>query len=254
MEPTKTMRSRGRTAPGRPKVITMTVRTKLAWRRQQGAALLVIMLVIMMAATAVLVTRLDSTELRSQRLDTTGSALAVARQALIDYATVQPDMSFGSPATLPCPDIDDSLGLDEGTAHTVACGPQGTSVIGRFPWRTLGIEPPRDGSAACLWYIVSGSWKDASTATAAMINPDSNGQLQLWSIEAGTIIEGARPEDRPVAMLLAPMDSVAGQTRAAAINRQCSGDFLAADFLDTDGLSGISNAVYVNLKCMAAIG
>ncbi len=30
-------------------------------------------------------------------------------------------------------------------------------MIGRLPWRTLGLEPLRDGNGECLWYAVSGS-------------------------------------------------------------------------------------------------
>lgn len=212
--------------------------------RQRGAALLIMMLVVLVAATAVLVTRLNMNDARARQLTDAQSVLATAREALIDYAAMRPDLSPGEAVKLPCPDIDDSGGLLEGDAHTASCGAVGETVMGRLPWRTLGIAPLKDSGGACLWYVVSGSHKDAGGASAALINPDSNGQLQLYGIEATTVIAGTQPPDRPVAMVIAPMKGVNGQSRAApsGTGRQCSTSFSAADFLDTDTLSGISNA------------
>jgi hypothetical protein len=204
--------------------------------------MLLIMLSLMIAGTALFVAGLSTTNLRAQQLVSTQQSLALAREALLAYATVRPDRAAGNPAALPCPDIDDAGGLVEGVAHTNSCGLQGETVIGRVPWRTLGIDAPRDGSGACLWYVVSGSWKEAGANSAALINPDSNGQLQLWGVESSAVIEGLIPDERPVAMILAPMAAVPGQLRAAAVNRQCSGDFSATNFLDTDTGSGLSNA------------
>lgn len=211
-------------------------------QRQRGAALLLIMLAVLVAGTAVLVSKLTSSNLNSLKLGKTQDSLAMSRQALLDYAAVQPDLALGQAASLPCPDINDALGLAEGVAHTANCGATGTTVMGRFPWRTLGVEPPKDGSATCLWYVVSGGWKDAGPTTAAMINSDSNGQLQLWGVEAANVIEGNQPDERPVAMLIAPMMPLQGQQRSADASRQCSDSFAAGNFLDTDSGSGIANS------------
>ncbi len=218
-------------------------------RRQRGAALLLMMLVVMIAATAVLVTRLNQNDLRVQQLHDAQDALAMARNAVLDYAAVNPDLAAGFTARLPCPDIDDSGGLLEGEAHTNTCGGSGETVMGRLPWKTLGIAPPKDSANACLWYVVSGSYKDAGSSTAAMINMDTNGQLQLHGIEAGTVIAGAQPEERPVAMIIAPMPALNGQSRAAAsgAGRVCSNSVNAAEFLDIDTVSGISNRLLSGL-------
>jgi len=211
--------------------------------RQRGAALLLIMLVILVAATATVVSKLSADELNARRLAATASQLAAARSALLAHAAVRPDMVDGSPVLLPCPDLDDSGGLDEGTAHEGSCGIRGETVLGRVPWRTLGIEPPRDSSAACLWYVVSGSWKEAGTETAAMVNPDSNGQLQVWGVESAAVAVGGTAATRPVAAVLAPGEPLPGQMRPAPGNRQCSASFNAANFLDSDIDTGINNAV-----------
>ena len=144
---------------------------------------------------------------------------------------------------LPCPDIDGSGGLTEGTAHTDNCGATGQTVIGRLPWRTLGTDAFADGSGSCLWYVVSGSYKDAGNTTAAMINPDSNGQLQLHGIDTGALIAGARADERPIAMIIAPMEPIAPQSRLAPpAGARCSSSFAADAFLDMDSSSGTSNA------------
>jgi type II secretory pathway pseudopilin PulG len=210
--------------------------------RQGGAALLLMMLVVMIAAMAVLLTRLNQNEQRARQQSDAQDALAMARKALLDYAIVSPDFSSGYAARLPCPDTDNSGGLLEGVAHSGACGAIGTSVMGRLPWRTLGIAPAMDSADSCLWYVVSGSYKDAVGTAAAMLNADTNGQLQLYGIEAGAIVLGQQAEDRAVAMIVAPMPALAGQSREAPVaGNVCSNSTAAADFLDIDALSGISN-------------
>ena len=214
-------------------------------RQQQGAALLIMMLVVLVAATAVLVTKLNSNEARARNLMDSQDVLARARQALLDYAAVHPDFVPGETVKLPCPDRDATGGLLEGESHTAFCGAAGETVMGRFPWRTLGVTPFKDSGESCLWYVVSGSYKDAGSASAAMINSDTNGQLQLYGIESGTVIDGLQPADRPVAMVIAPMAGVGGQSRAApgGPDAQCSASFNTGDFLESDSLSGISNAL-----------
>ena len=212
--------------------------------RQRGAALLIMMLLVLVAASATLVTRLNSNAGRAQQLSETQEVLAMARRALMDYAAVYPDLTPGAAALLPCPDRDNSGGYLEGAAHADACGSRGETVMGRLPWRSLGIRPLKDSGGACLWYVVSGDYKDAGSSTAEMLNPDANGHLQLHGIEAASVIAGAQADDRPVAMIIAPMHGINGQSRAApsVTGGQCSTSFNAADFLEADTLSGISNA------------
>ena len=210
--------------------------------RQRGAALLLILLVILVAASASLVTQLGDRRGKIERLNTSRAALADAKQLLLDFAATYPDRYGGQPLQLPCPDIDPSAPFEAGESHTASCGARSVNVIGRFPWRTLGAPVPRDASGSCLWYAVSGSYKSAGTATAEMINPDSNGQLRLYSADDGALLEGAVPEERPVAILLAPMHALPGQARSGTgvPGQICSDDFGAADFLDS--ASGVSNA------------
>jgi len=214
-------------------------------QQQSGAALLLMLLVIVTAASAVLVTKLQAGMVRNQRIADTHHSLALARQALLDYATSYADFFPGEALRLPCPDIDTTGPWLEGEAHSTACGAPGVTVIGKFPWRTLGSMPYRDSSSTCLWYVVSGSYKDAAAATLPMINPDTNGQLQVYSVDSGLIISGSAPQERPVAVLFAPMEPLSGQSRSgvAVAGQSCSNNYNASDFLDADGTLGISNAL-----------
>lgn len=211
--------------------------------RQSGAALLLMMLVVIVGAATILVTKLGLNLLRASESAKTQIALATARDALLDFAISFPDTMPGEPLQLPCPDIDETGSTLDGESHAVNCGGPGETVIGRLPWRTLGIPAQRDGAGECLWYAVSGEYKSAATIST-MINPDSNGQLQLVQSESTQVIEGGTADDRPVAIIFAPRKAMQGQTRQAVSQpgQQCSDDFLASAFLDADAGTGIANS------------
>lgn len=221
---------------------TRTRQYQRPWHRQRGAALLLLMLAVIVSMTTVLVVALDRDSIESRRQVDARAVLAQAREALLDYALVHPYRVSGDPFSLPCPDLNGAGGYAEGEAHTANCGANGQTMIGRLPWRTLGLPALKDAGAECLWYVVSGSWKQAGAATAPMINPDSNGQLQLVSVDNGSVIAGGTAADRPIAMVIAPMRPVDGQTRpSAATGTQCSPGFAANRFMEADGASGTNN-------------
>lgn len=218
--------------------------TNKSRKRQRGAALLLIMLGIIAATAAVLLLNVNRDELRTRQLKTSQSMLATARAALLDYALLNPDLNPTQPHSLPCPDIDASGAFEEGEAHASACGAAGISVIGRLPWRTLGLPALKDASSACLWYVVSGSWKNAGADTAELVNADSNGLLQLYDIETSSVSEGSTADDRPLAMIIAPMQPLSTQNRPGATGGNgCVPGANPANYLDSDSGSGISNAV-----------
>lgn len=210
---------------------------------QRGAALLLMMLMVIVATAVFLVANLNRDDLRARRSLDTAQAMAEAKKALLDYAVMHARVNPGRPVSLPCPDIDNSGSFLAGESHTTACGAPGENILGRLPWRTLGIAPVKDAAAACLWYVVSGSFKDAGAATAAMINADTNGQLQLYDIDTGNIIAGLMPAERPVAMIIAGLQPLAGQVRPGNTGQlQCATSADASQYLETDIASGISNA------------
>lgn len=212
-------------------------------QRQRGAALLLMMLAVLVAATAMLVSSLNSNAFQARRASATQDVLSRARNAVIDYASVFSELNPGMPLQLPCPDLDDTGSTIEGEAHTGNCGGRYQTVIGRLPWRTLGIDALRDSSYSCLWYVVSGSHKGAAANTAELINPDTHGQLLLYDLQTGAVVDGQSPELRPVALIFAPLEPLSGQSRTTLPggNTQCKPGFVASDFLESDAGTGVSN-------------
>lgn len=220
-----------------------SARRQTGARQQRGAALLLLLLVVLLAGTSVVVSRAGDLSARQNRIATTHTTLASAKRALLSFALTYQDRFPGQPLQLPCPDLDSSGGWLDGESHSTACGATGTTVIGRFPWRTVGGDLPRDSSAACLWYVVSGTYKSAGGATSSLINPDSNGQIQVIAAATGLLALGDQPEDRAVAALVAPLEPLSGQNRGGAGSATgCSTDFNNADFLDSVAALGVSNA------------
>ena len=196
----------------------------------------------MVASAATLVSKTGETRARLLRERASQEALADAKAALVEFAVTFPDRFPGQPYQLPCPDLDASGGWLDGEAHDIACGAAGVSVLGRFPWRTLGTATLEDASGTCLWYAVSGTYKSAGSATAAMINPDANGQFRLFDAQTGGLVGGGLPDDRPVALLFAPGAPLEGQTRGGSAATGCSANFNAAAHLDGASALGVSNA------------
>jgi hypothetical protein len=132
-------------------------------------------------------------------------ALARAKAALIGFAATyadDPDHKGQPQGYLPCPDVD-----GDGSAET--CSSRGKTVLGRFPWRTLGLPPLRDGSGECLWYVVSGTYKDnpkgiLTSDTDGQLTSDTDGQLVVESLETTTFPGTSSP-------VFGPPTPIAGQ-------------------------------------------
>jgi len=159
----------------------------------------------------------DASAVLKTRDEVTLRALRLAKEALIGYAASYPEQHLkGSPARfawvpghLPCPDSFGTLGFDGDEDPN--CGAKGVTVIGRFPWRTLGLPPQQDGSGNDLWYAVSGSFK--ANPKMDILNWDSLGQFEVLHAD-GAILLGNTPESRPVAIVFAPGAALSGQIRA----------------------------------------
>lgn len=216
---------------------------------QRGAALLIMLLILVLGVSALFTRSLLSQRADARRASTSTQLLAEAKEALLGYAATRDATHPGQLGFLPCPDIDNLGGLPEGEAHEALCGLPGRNVLGRLPWRTLGIEPGRSQGADCLWYAVSGSWKAAGIASPTMLNEDSNGQFRIRAADGTTVIAGAVPAERPVALLIAPGPPLPGQVRATlpAGVGQCGGNFLPGNYLDDDTAAGIDNGTLASL-------
>lgn len=229
---------------------------------QRGAALLIFMILMVTAALTYVVTSLTPEMIEARRAQKTQQALAQAREALIGYAlqyrerqaAQDPDASGDDDAAmygfLPMPDV----GTDRlhPTQQNPACNAEGCAmdfvngafpaqnetVVGRLPWRTLGIPPLRDGDGECLWYAVSAGHKSLGINPATKMNWDTPGQLDEIVVAAGALsAKGLQNHDRPVAMIFSPGAVLAGRSVTAASVTECGGNYVAAEYLEGMGLS-----------------
>lgn len=207
--------------------------------KQSGAILIIMMLVLVLFVAAVFLTGVDKASQRSKKQDKTSRALAEAKELLISFALLSDKQTPAAPSAgyLPCPDTD-----GDGVSN-MPCGAVGDSVEGWLPWQTLGSKVLRDGDAVCLRYAVSGNYK--ITPPSALIKaPPTVGHFVIHN-STNSVIVGTTPASYALAVVFAPSQLVAGQTRplgdtlcgnsvaAAAVNQ-------ATNYLDQ--LSNVDNA------------
>jgi hypothetical protein len=212
--------------------------------RQQGAALLIMLLLLVLGGVALFSRNINGQLASASRTKANAAALAEAKEALLGYIVTYDAAHPGKFGFLPCPDINATGSTAEGEAHETNCGARYRSMLGRFPWRTIGIDPGRSKGGECLWYAVSGAWKAAGANEPQLLNPDSSGQFRVLAADGSTLIAGTTASERPVAVIIAPGPPIAGQTRATAASgvAQCGGNFTAAGYLDNHAASGINNS------------
>lgn len=112
--------------------------------------------------------------------------LLQAKEALLAYVALGSDPAnmLVQRTRLPCPDRDGD-GIADMTPDIGNCGLARQTALGLLPWKSLGLPPLRDADGECLWYAVSGDFKDASDPTATTaVNADTDGMITV-STEAG---------------------------------------------------------------------
>lgn len=193
--------------------------------RQRGAALLVTLVIVVMGIAAALVGSLSTTALKNARQETTAAALAQAKEALIGYAITYGDTYSGEVhGYLPCPD---TSGSPEGSAAP-PCGSKNVSRIGRLPWKTLGLPALRDGDGECLWYAVSGTYKN--NPKTDLMNWDTRGLFEALDASGTPVAQDV------VAVIFAPGPVLGSQNRApGGAAPICGGNYTATNYLDNDG-------------------
>ena len=228
---------------------------------QRGAALLILLAIIIPVIIYAVVAGLNRSagELARARDQKTYAALAQAKAALIAYAVTYKETHddpasniYYVPGYLPCPDLGVPLFGEyyEGAA-TGSCDNFLVSSVGRLPWKTLGLDALRDDSGECLWYAVSGTYKNNpngvtsnNTASNNMMNWDTNGQFKVMDANGTSFLAGSTEDSLAVAVIFAPGKGLTGQDRtSAAGTANCGGNYNAAAYLDT--AIGINNSTLV---------
>ena len=212
--------------------------------RQKGYALLLLMLILGLSFAALLGGLPDQSPSSGRRSGASDQALLQARDALIGYAATYGDSHSGEVfGYLPLPDmgghVDNSSGNKEGSAAVSFAGnDKDRAILGRLPWRALGLPPLRDEYGECLWYAVAGSFK--YNPKTDYMNWDTQGNLDLYTADGGRSQTGSDPLQRPVAIIFSPGPPLPGQNRADSTEtdddvRLCHGNYDARNFLDPYG-------------------
>ncbi|MBX3648078.1 MAG: hypothetical protein KF766_10490 [Rhodocyclaceae bacterium] len=233
--------------------------------KQRGAALLIFFLLLVMAGLGYLVSGLSPESVEVRRAQQNQEALLQAREALIGYALQyreqqlaqgQPDRVYGY---LPLPDLGHNPSNWTDRNNNPGCKAEGcdaanfagnalnTTVIGRLPWRTLGLEPLRDGHGECLWYAVSGSHQRQQLVSP--MNWDSLSHLDIVVADGTAALTSvlASAHDRPVAVIFSAGPPLPGQDRSTDATYEvtrCGGNYNVANYLDpatATALGGVTN-------------
>lgn len=205
--------------------------------RQRGAVLIAILALLGVGALYLFVKQLSSSQLRSARVQNTANALAHAKEALVGDAISQPTVA--SAGYLRLPDLGFVVGAAEGNeAPNFAGNNQDYSVIGKVPWKSLGIPAFRDEHGECLWYAVSGRFK--KTPPTAALNWDTLGQIDVIDGSGNLIASNL------AALIVAPGRALDSQGHALsnAAYTECGGNYDARNYLDSfDNAYAISGEV-----------
>ena len=193
-------------------------------KKQEGIALLVLVITIALTLSAYYFSSISVVDIKVDDLEKTRTALKQAKQALINYAVTHADGNgSGTPGEygyLPCPHTEITGFTAEGVQDGM-CGNQHLNSLGYLPWVSMNMAALNDSSGNCLWYAVSGSYKN--NINSGLINEDTNGMFQLRD-RGGAVVAGAAPEDRIVAVILAPGPILNAQSRTIDTATLCGDD------------------------------
>jgi hypothetical protein len=196
---------------------------------QHGAALILVLVAMVFGLAAFWINALSISALKTARQETTSSALARAKEALIAYAVSSENVNGGAtparPGNFPCPDTDAPGTAGYGDANELCT----SGAIGRLPWKTLGLPELIDESGEPLWYAQSGNFRK----TASIINSDTKGTLQVYDRDGSTLLTPAGSE--AVAIVFAAGATVGNQQRNSAAEKTSAANYL-------DSANGRNNA------------
>jgi len=210
------------------------------YHKQQGMVLIILLVILVLGMTTMLSGSFNSSALIIDRKQLELNALLHARDSLIGDAVAHKSVS--SAGYLRLPDLGFKIGnvpAEGSAAPNFSGNSRDFSVVGKLPWRTLGMQPPRDGHSECLWYIVSGRFKNVPHTSA--LNWDTVGQIDLIDASGNVIASNL------AALVIAPGVALDGQSRALGDPAyvQCSGNYDARNYLDpyvaSDAISATIN-------------
>lgn len=210
--------------------------------KQEGLALLVLVFLLALLAIGYGINALDSSGLDNERNKKTAIALAEGKAALLGSVIGVADVIL-EPINpnyyyylLPNPDSAASLheGVQSGTL-----GIQDGIIIGKLPWKDLNIQPIKDGWGECLWYVISGRYKNSlrpTNGSALPFNWDREGQIDVIDANGNTLATNL------VALVVSPGPILNGQDRSSnPSNKNCGGNYDVRNYLDTYTMTNASS-------------
>jgi hypothetical protein len=143
--------------------------------KQNGAALIIFAIIVSLIILTFTLRNLNGKQLEISRKDKTAKVLYEAKNALLGWSVmrgISGTSSSATPGQMPCPEDLALIGsANEGTAMA-SCN-SSLPVVGRLPWRSLGLGDIRDGNGDKLWYVLSPGFRGPP------INSDNLGQLAV---------------------------------------------------------------------------
>ena len=187
---------------------------------QRGYALLLMLVLVTMGILFTVVSQVSLVGMKWGREYRTQAALLQAKEALIGYAAAYGDTHSGQVfGYLPCPDqtktgVTTPFPQGNGYADNT-CGSHDVTAVGLLPYNTLGLEDLRDSTGVCLWYVVSGTFKNSPNSSGPM-NWDTQGQINVIDANGNTITAAAA--------IIATGPPASGQNRTANSGNVCGSD------------------------------
>jgi len=171
--------------------------------RQHGAALLLLLAVVALGSSWYLVSRLSVESGMANVAAKARNTLVLnrAKQALIGYIAAQASFAGETrPGAFPCPVAGANFNdpLANGSDGTVSY-PCTLPVVGRFPWKSIGLDKLVDASGEPLWYAIASGWAGAST----VINSDCASPASGMACATGRLSVDGVTND-VVALIIAP--------------------------------------------------
>jgi hypothetical protein len=189
--------------------------------KHRGIVLLGLMLILLLASVGLIWSVLDAKGVKLERDKKTLASLAQAKAALIGWSAANATM----PGSLPCPDTNNI-----GSAGS--CGAS-SGVIGRLPWKTLGLSDLRDGDGECLWYALSPVYRNtlavSSRTGSNVLNSQVAAKITVHDSAGSALGASVNPV---IAVIIAPRAKLNHQSRGNS-SAVCSGNNVAANYLDT---------------------
>lgn len=185
---------------------------------QNGAALIIFTVLLSLFVLSFAFKSLNGKEIEAINRDKTAKALFEAKNALLGWTVIRGTTGVaGMPGQLPCPEDTTLIGTpNEGNALST-CN-SALPVIGRLPWKTLGLGDLRDGNGDKLWYVLSSGFRNSP------INSMTTGQMNVNGVP-----------NAAVAVIFSPGRSIAGQTRPTPTSTLAP---LVSDYLDLENSDG----------------